>query len=346
MGTNTGGKSLSSYLSAYPNSRIVNDGQEGGLRIAAGCIGSGWQSFYGAVDAVVVGVNNANYIYDFEVDGVHVTSPSTGDNMPNLPTFSDLTPAPFSTVAPGSVQISAEITGTNNITKVTMQVGGSQLTPTISGADGKDVTATATQMLSAGVYTVTMTATDSSARTFSTQWDIVASSNTGDNEWFNANGTPKADQINATITSLVQAFRYHLYGQSWDGKPHPEMPTHANSITQAAPLSNWVNGTTFDEDATNATLTSLVEAFAGTARRILRCRPMPTSCSRRRVSRRGSMPTALRFRRTSARRSRAWCRPSAGTSGATRGTASITSPTCRPTRISSRLIRSGCASEG
>ena len=124
MGTNTAGKPLSAYIAAYPGSRIVNDGQQGGLRIAAGCVGTGWEAFYGAVDAVVVGVNSANYIYDFENDGVHVTSPSTGDNQPELPVFSNLTPAPFSTVAPGSITISAEITGSSNIKQVTMQVGG------------------------------------------------------------------------------------------------------------------------------------------------------------------------------------------------------------------------------
>jgi hypothetical protein len=238
----------------------VNDGQEGGFRVAAGCIGTGWQSFYGAVDAVVVGVNNVNYIFDFEVDGVHVVSPSTGNNMPSLPTFTNLTPAPFSTVAPGSVHLSAEVTGSSNISTVTMKVDSTQLTPAISGS-GTDVTAAATQTLSAGVHTVTMTATDANGHMFATQWDVVVSSNTGDNEWFNADGSPKADQINATITSLVQSFRYHLYGQSWDGQAHPEIPTHASSISQAAPLSNWVTGTIFDVNGTNATLTSLVQAF-------------------------------------------------------------------------------------
>ena len=106
-----------------------------------------------------------------------------------------------------------------------------------------------------------MTATDVDGHTFKTQWDVIVSSNLGDNEWFNADGSPKAAQINATMMSLVQAFRYHLYGQSWDGSSHPEMPTHANSITQAAPLSDWVTGSTFDEASTNATLKSLVEAF-------------------------------------------------------------------------------------
>ncbi len=261
MGTNTAGKPISSYIAAYPGSRIVNDGQQGGLRIAAGCIGSGWQSFEGAVDAVVVGVNTQSYVYNFESDGVHVTSPSSGDNRPALPVFNNLTPAPFSTVAPGSVKISAEITGSSNITQVTMQVDGTQVTPSTSGADMTDITASSTRSLTAGTHTVTMTATDANGNTFKTQWDVIVSSSLGENEWFNANGTPKADQINATMTSLVQAFRYHLYGQSWDGKAHPEMPTHADTITQAAPLSNWVTGNTFDEASTNATLTSLVQAF-------------------------------------------------------------------------------------
>ena len=259
MGVGTAGKSLSDYLAAYPGATITN----AGLRVAAGCVGGGWSGFVGNFDALVIGVNSSNTIYDFEPDGVHITSPSTGDNHPGLPTFNGLSPAPFSTVAPGSVTISSLVSSDDPISSVAVTVNGQDVTPTFTGtlATDKTVTASVSQSLGAGTYTVIMTATDSNGDTFSSQWDFVVSSNQGDNEWFYADGTPKTDQINATMTSLVQAFRWHLFGQTWDGQDHPEIPTHASTVTNAAALSNWVNGTTFDENATNATLTSLVQAF-------------------------------------------------------------------------------------
>ncbi len=261
MGLNGSGGSLSDYLSAYPTAQLVNDGLGGGVALGAGCYGSGWASFVGSADAVVIGVNGSNAVYDFESDGPHLVSQPIGINLPDLPTFSNLSPAPFSTVTPGKVLVAAEVTGTSDITDVTMQVDGTSISPTLSAIGSTDVVASSSQTLDAGTHTVTMTATDGNGREFKTQWDVIVSTNTGDNEWFYANGAPKTDQINATMKSLVQAFRYHLFGQSWDGQPHPEMPTHASTITQAAPLSNWVTNGTFDEASTNATLTSLVQAF-------------------------------------------------------------------------------------
>ena len=261
MGLGGAGGSLSDYLNAYPATQLVNDGLGGGLALGAGCYGSGWATFVGAADAVVVGVNGSNAVYNFEGDGPHLVSAPVGIPQPDLPTFSNLSPAPFSTVAPGNVILAAEVTGTSDIADVAMQLDGESITPLLAGIGTLDVTASSTQALTAGSHTVTMTATDSENRVFKTQWDVIVSPNTGDNEWFYADGTPKSDQINATMTSLVQAFRYHLYGQSWDGSAHPEMPTHASTVTQAAPLSDWVTGTTFDEASTNATLNSLVQAF-------------------------------------------------------------------------------------
>jgi len=262
MGTNTAGKQLSSYLEAYPNARIVNADQNGGFRLAAGCVGSGWTSFDGSVDALTVGIGITSVVYDFESDGVHVSTSFTGDNQPGRPTFHNLTPEPFTTVAPGSVNISANVTSDDGITGVTMTVDDQDVTPdVVHGLAITDATVSATRTLSEGTHTVTMTATDSGGDAFTSQWDIVVSKNLGDNEWFNANGTPKSDQINATMKSLVEAFRYHLYGQSWDGQPHLDIPTTASTVTKAPPLGVWVDGTAFNEASTNATLTSLVEAF-------------------------------------------------------------------------------------
>jgi len=82
-----------------------------------------------------------------------------------------------------------------------------------------------------------------------------------ENEWFTSDGAPKAAAINATMRSLVESFRWHLFGLSWDGSDHPEMPTHAGFVGAATPVETWVTGTTFDRQATEATLRSLVEVF-------------------------------------------------------------------------------------
>src|SRR6185437_12955081 len=101
------------------------------------------------------------------------------------------------------------------IKTLTLAVSGTALTPALT-TNGNLTTATATTSLAAGTYTVTATAVDSENDLFTAQWDIVVSSNQGDSEWFNADGTPKGDQINATMRSLVEAFRWHLFGQSWE----------------------------------------------------------------------------------------------------------------------------------
>jgi V8-like Glu-specific endopeptidase len=45
--------------------------------------------------------------------------------------------------------------------------------------------------------------------------------------WFTPEGEPIRESIEATLRALNEAFRWHLFGASWDGYPHPEVPTHA-----------------------------------------------------------------------------------------------------------------------
>jgi len=45
--------------------------------------------------------------------------------------------------------------------------------------------------------------------------------------WFTPEGEPIRESIEATLRSLNEVFRWHLYGASWDGALHPEVPTHA-----------------------------------------------------------------------------------------------------------------------
>ena len=45
--------------------------------------------------------------------------------------------------------------------------------------------------------------------------------------WFTAGGVPMPENIEATLRSLVESFRWHFWGASWDGSHHFELPTHA-----------------------------------------------------------------------------------------------------------------------
>ncbi|MGA7670060.1 MAG: hypothetical protein WBW04_06540 [Nitrolancea sp.] len=175
-------------------------------------------------------------------------------------TFDSLTPAPFATVEPGPVLIGAHASGAAALTDVKLDLSGSQIEE-IGSQTETSLNVSQQQVLTAGTYTATVVAVDADGHQFQAQWDFVVSSNLGDTEWFFANGTPKADQINATMQSLVQAFRWHLYGLSWDGSNHPDLPTHVGLMGTGDPVGPWVTGTIFDQSGTNATLRSLVEAF-------------------------------------------------------------------------------------
>ncbi len=174
--------------------------------------------------------------------------------------FDSLTPAPFTTVAPGPVLIGAHAYADAALTTVTLSLHGSQIEQ-IGSQSETMLAISQQQVLSAGIYTATVVATDANGNQFQAEWDFVVSNNAGDSEWFHADGTPKATQINATMQSLVQAFRWHLYGLSWDGNAHPELPSHVGLTGTGDPVGPWVTGSTFDQAATDATLRSLVEAF-------------------------------------------------------------------------------------
>ncbi len=183
---------------------------------------------------------------------------SASDTNTN-PHFTALTPGPFTTVAPGSVTISATATSDAALSNVVLSLQSTMIAQQ-SSAD-QSLTIAHAQDLSAGTYTATIDAIDAGGKEFKAQWDFVVSNNAGDSEWFHADGTPKATQINATMQSLVQAFRWHLYGLSWDGNAHPELPSHVGLTGTGDPVGPWVTGSTFDQAATDATLRSLVEAF-------------------------------------------------------------------------------------
>ena len=182
--------------------------------------------------------------------------------QPEQPVFTTLTPEPFSTVAPGAVTVGVEVTSHSDITSVVLTVNGEELDTEPSGPSADHVAVSAELDLEPGVYTATAVATDADGHTFRAQWDFVVSSDANANQWFAGDGTPNAEQINATMRSLVEAFRWHLFGLTWDGTPHPEMPSHTDLQGVGSPLETWVSEDgTFDQAATEATLQSLVEAF-------------------------------------------------------------------------------------
>ncbi len=170
------------------------------------------------------------------------------------PVFDSFTPSPFTTIEPGTVHVAAVAHSDSPITNMYLTVNGHEFTSSTNSISA-DIS------LSPGTYMIGSIATDQEGDSFAATWDVTVSSNQADSEWFYANGQPNADQVNATMRSLVEAFRWHLFGQSWDGSNHSDLPTHASNITQGAPTGNWVNGSTFDQASTEATLRSLVEAF-------------------------------------------------------------------------------------
>ncbi|ACZ40768.1 trypsin-like serine peptidase [Sphaerobacter thermophilus] len=170
------------------------------------------------------------------------------------PVFDSLTPGPFSVVAPGQITIGASAHSDSAVVSMTMLIGDREFNSNTN-------TVSAQVDLPPGVYSVAAQAIDADGDAFRAMWDIIVSTDPGEGQWFTANGTPKAEQINATMRSLVEAFRWHLYGQSWDGAPHPDLPSHASFAGTATPPGPWVQGTQFDRAATEATLRSLVEAF-------------------------------------------------------------------------------------
>lgn len=177
-------------------------------------------------------------------------------------TFTNLQPGPWATVSPGLRTLGARVTSGGNITGVTLQLSGVGTVLSLGSQATTQVDAFTSRDLGPGSYTLTMQATDSLGRQFTAQWDFTVGSS-GESQWFTPGGAVKAANFNATTRSLVEAFRYHLFGQSWDDSvPHPEMPTHASTITAAEPLRVWApqNGS-FDQQYTTATLKSLVEAF-------------------------------------------------------------------------------------
>lgn len=77
LGTGSGGPPLvtiEKYLETYPDALIVNvpntdGGTGGGLRVAAGCGGASWPNFDGGFDALTLGINSVETVFDFETVG-------------------------------------------------------------------------------------------------------------------------------------------------------------------------------------------------------------------------------------------------------------------------------------
>lgn len=177
------------------------------------------------------------------------------------PGFTSLTPGQSTTVGAGWRQFGATISSDANITEIILYINGERVTPSLNWQAGNKVTALASKDLSPGGYTVTMQAKDADGDNSFAQWDFTVGA-AGESQWFASNGAVKSASFNATVRSLVEAYRYHLYGQSWDGGRHNELPTHIATLTNAAPLRTWSpQDGSFDQQYTTSTLRSLVEAF-------------------------------------------------------------------------------------
>ncbi|MBO9306644.1 hypothetical protein [Thermomicrobium sp.] len=216
---------LTSYALAFPNARLaLPEGGQGGLGIGVGCLGSGWGGWQGAVDALVFRAGTLSFFWDFEATGVVTTR---GGGVREGPTFRDLRPAPWSTVAPGPVTIAVTATTPSGLRSVRLSLDGRELPVTESG-DRNTRTVSTQLTLQPGFFVVTAIATDELGRSFTAQWQFVVSPDPRDSWWFRADGTPRQQQITASLRALSEAFRWHFFGYSWDGAYHPEMPTHAS----------------------------------------------------------------------------------------------------------------------
>lgn len=216
---------LSAYLEAYPNATLANADDAGALIVAAGCLGGlNWSSWRGAVDGLSLAYGTVSIAWDFEPTGVVTTRQGISSGPLVL---TNLTPAPWSTVAPGEVTVAVNVRSSSPITQITLTLNGQQLAPEIAGPSGFQLSASTEVRLQPGLYQVLATTRDRSGRTAYTMWQFVVSNNPNDSWWFLADGTPRRAEIEATLRSLVEAFRWHLYGETWDGFYHGEMPTHA-----------------------------------------------------------------------------------------------------------------------
>jgi hypothetical protein len=177
-----------------------------------------------------------------------------------LPSFTQLSPGPYNTLSPGWQVLGATVRSDSKITSVVLILNGEQ--QSIAAFDpATKVVVAYSKYLYAGSYVLTMAATDKDGDAFIAQWDFVVGTQ-GESQWFMPGAAAKPDNFNATMKSLVEAYRYHLYGQSWDGARHAELPSHFSNITNGSPLKTWARADgTLDQAYTEATLRSLVEAF-------------------------------------------------------------------------------------
>lgn len=169
--------------------------------------------------------------------------------------FVDIQPARWSTVLPGNVPIRVTVAAQHPLAEVIVRVASQE-------TRGTGPTVELSAWLDPGRYTIEAIARDRTGRELRLMWDVVVSWDLADTVWFDSQGRPKAESINATARALVEAFRWHLYGMSWDGRDHrSEMPTHARQLLPGEPVPILVTEHGFDRAATEATLRALVEAF-------------------------------------------------------------------------------------
>lgn len=217
---------LDAYLASYPDATLANGEETGALAVVAGCLGGfAWASWSGAIDFLEVAYGTTAVTWDFEPTGV-MTTHSRESEEPIV--FTDLTPAPWSTVPPGEVTIAFTVTSGHPITGLSVWLNDQQLTPETGGPSETQLGVFTIPVLDPGLYQVHAMAEDAAGREAHVMWQFVVSEDPADTWWFLADGTPRRSAIEASLRALVEAFRWHLFGDTWDGVAHAEMPTHAD----------------------------------------------------------------------------------------------------------------------
>jgi hypothetical protein len=204
------------------------------------------------------------HFFGISWDGAYHPEMPTHAAVASTLRFVTRSPMHFMTLPPTDpVMISVEVESSDlPLASLELSLNGQPLAVDITRNGERSWFAYAVRTLSPGTYGVTATARDTAGRQLTMTWGFVVSSNPAESPWFTADGQLKAEVVQRTLRTLVEGFRWHLDGVSWDGRLHPEFPTHATSYAGPVPLRQWFDSQGRpNPEAITAELRALEEVF-------------------------------------------------------------------------------------